>query len=96
VNAIGTVHDRSAGTEGRADVSWGADAAVITRRTAEEWRAEVAIPWAALGVQEPRAGARMGLELVREHIAPYDRQQWAPTLSLNNHIPERFGTLVLK
>lgn len=91
-NAAGTRFDmRSA--EG---ASWNGAWRVAARRDADEktWTLEFAVPFDTLGVKAT-AGLRMGLNLVRFR-PPRERTMWSPVFSTTNHVPVRFGTLVLE
>jgi len=87
-NAAGVVQDGR-----QMDDSWNGECTVKTGREANAWTAEIAIPWATLGLDAPEIGTRIGLELARTRAQePGEISQWAPT-RIWNHEPERFGTL---
>jgi len=105
VNAIGTPFDAEMDARGRLAASWNGSWTVKVgsenpARTAAPgraaWTVEMAIPWKTLGVGAPRPGTKMGLQIVRNHVAPYDWSQWSPTFTEYNHVPARFGVLMLQ
>ena len=81
-----------------ADTAWNSQLKSATSRGEGQWMMEVAIPWSSLAAAEPVAGKRIGLNLVRDwpSIQQFSHSQWSPTLGVGNHVPERFGTLVLE
>jgi len=61
------------------------------------WAAEIAIPFAGLGVESPSVGARWRANFYRiDYATPPEFSAWSPTLAdpANYHLPERFGWLV--
>jgi hypothetical protein len=61
------------------------------------WYAAMSIPFAALEVRAPVAGARFRVNLFRTEGAPAAQKEimWQPTMSPTFHEPERFGLLRL-
>ncbi len=61
------------------------------------WTAELAIPFAGLGVRAPRPGQRWRANLYRIDLdpKPAEFQAWSPTLYTppRFHVPSRFGTI---
>ena len=60
----------------------------------QAWTLEFAIPLETLGLAY-KPGAAMGFNAVRFQ-PPRDRSMWSPVFSNSNHVPSRFGTLVLE
>jgi len=68
----------------------------------KEWTVEVAIPFAKITGQPPKAGQTWGLNVMRNRIGKgqgfkrFDERKWAcwsPPFALSWHIRERFGTV---
>jgi hypothetical protein len=93
------------------DKSWKGECTVAATAGEGVWRAELAIPWATLGVS-PAAGKTMGAQFLRNHAATGEYGEWAtsgrdrgtgamlPPMYLGGftqfHSPGRFGTLTLE
>ena len=92
INANGVFLDAS-----QEDTTWNADVKTAAGREPTAWTLEVAIPWSAIQVS-PERGGRLGLNLVRDwpSLQQYSHSQWSPTLGIGNHVPDRFGVLVLE
>ena len=103
VNTLGTRFDmrNMAADDGEDPSKWANDWNMPWEAEAgwsdeDTWTAEARIPFAPLLTRKPRAGDRLGFNLVRnrgkDQVALY---HWSPTLRLSNHIPSRFGILTL-
>jgi hypothetical protein len=100
MNANGVVND--AGYAGRPwePIPWDSEVKVKAGRQKDAWILEVAVPWQKLGVDKPQKGTRLGMNFCRHqpnntnyHNEPWS--QWSVTFEKSNHIPQRFGLLVL-
>jgi hypothetical protein len=67
VNANGDLADER-GTAGAWDRSWTSNAAVAVTGVPGSYAVEMAIPWSALGVVAPTAGAVMGIDLANNDL----------------------------
>lgn len=87
----GTVYDSKA-----TDTSWNSDTRTATAVGDNGWTAEVSVPWADLGLKEPKAGTVVGFNLCRDRNI-IDNKQWTcwSQIEGNFHDPMRFGHLVL-
>ncbi len=93
VNPNGVIFD----TRNRWGSDWNGPCTVTTGREKDAWTVNLAIPWKSLGIEPPKKGDRMGLQLVRTHAsAPYEVSQWASTQGPSNHKPTHFGMLVFE
>jgi predicted phosphodiesterase len=92
VNANGVAYDALGH-----DKTWDSNLRAAAAREAGAWTIEVALPWAAMTGARPEAGQRLGLNLVRDwpSIEQFSHSHWSPTLG-SNHVPDRFGILVLQ
>jgi len=90
-NAAAGIYD-SQGT----DSKWNAAVAAATSLGPSGWFLEVAIPWADLGIAEPRAGAVLGFNVCRDRYLSgrTEWMNWSQTKA-NFHDPDRFAHLVL-
>jgi len=91
-NANGVIFDAI----GR-DESWNGSCTVKAGRESNAWTLEAAISWKVVGMETPKAGTRIGLELVHNRVQePRETAQWSPTFSGSHHTPSRFGVLILE
>jgi len=102
--------DDSAGEERRGLVEWDCKGLVTAARIAPElnggrlvtpaWTAEMAIPFAALGVSTPKPGDgwKANLYRITRSTTPPEFQAWSPTLvdPAAFHRPRRFGTIIFE
>ena len=88
-----TVADELANEHGR-DLSWDPDWQHATSKGEDVWFAEMAVPWAALGIDEPREGSAVRVNFARNAAGVDELSTWAPVLGGFHH-PEQFGKLVL-
>ena len=61
----------------------------------DSWSAEIALPWAALNMQAPEAGAELRANLCRERAQKHELSAWSGLVS-GFLEPQNFGTWVLK
>ena len=75
---------------------WDSTTRLGTAVVADGWEVEMAIPWAQVGVKEPRAGMVLGFNVCRDRYAGGGREwsNWSQTLA-NFHDAPRFAHLVL-
>ena len=73
--------------------SWDAGAQVATAAGDGGWSAELAIPFASLGIR-PKAGGRIGINCCRNDRQNGQSLCWSPTFG-GFHLPGRFGTVQL-
>lgn len=100
VNPLGTVLDlvlRRNRSGYKKDFAWDCDGLRAgVQRTADGWNAEIAIPFASLVAEPPRAGSEWRANFTRID-RPRNRERelsaWAPTRLATFHAPERFGVL---
>lgn len=90
---------------GKSDASWdceGLRTAVAVDGTLDcrtdrdlAWHAQMAIPFAGLGVPTPSPGEQWRANFYRIERTPVEYQAWSPTLvsPINFHVPSRFGTI---
>ncbi|MEO8353055.1 MAG: carbohydrate-binding family 9-like protein [Chthoniobacteraceae bacterium] len=67
-----------------------------TRRTADSWTAELAIPFQTLSAESISAGRRWRgnfHRIDRPRNAPRELSSWSPTFSGTFHAPAQFGTI---
>ena len=76
----------------REGVQWSPEWDVQTSRTAEGWIAELAIPFASLGVKESPQGASWRINFCRDIAATGERCSWSATMG-NRANPAAWGTL---
>lgn len=86
VNAAGVLRD-----ELGQDEKWNSGARVATKRGGTSWSAEIAIPFAALGLDETTASA-WAVNFCREERPHGEISSWAPCES-GFHEPKSFGEL---
>jgi hypothetical protein len=67
VNVNGDLTDEK-GNAGAWDRSWASGATVAVVRTASGYNVEIAIPWSAIGIAAPAAGAELGLDLASNDL----------------------------
>lgn len=67
-----------------------ADLGPVVKRTAFYWIAEIAIPYASLQAQAPKAGEKWGINLVHSDKLSGIGSNWA-RCRMNNHEPTSFG-----
>jgi len=77
------------------DFEWSSGFASATRvdEPRKRWTTEMRIPWSALGVAKPSAGARWRINLYRFDYANKVFLAFNPVLTGSFHTPERFGVL---
>ncbi|HIE51853.1 MAG TPA: hypothetical protein EYP85_08850 [Armatimonadetes bacterium] len=99
VNAAGVVfdeevHNTNWDADWRAAVGFSRGLSPCPRAEAEGWVLEMAVPFAALGVEKPSAGEIWGLNVCRERYAggKQELSNWAFTGG-NFHTPQWFGDL---
>ncbi len=92
VNAAGVVYDSR-----EQDASWNGDLSVAVGREAGGWTVELAVPWASLGAERPKAGAKIRVLVARNRRAAgaSELSLW-PFISGGNHQPNLFAEGVLK
>lgn len=100
VNPLNTVLDlmlRRSRSGYKKDFSWRCDdLRTMVRRTDNGWAAEMAIPFASLIAEPPRAGSRWRVNFFRiDRPRGRDRElsAWSPTKLGTFHVPQRFGVL---
>jgi hypothetical protein len=80
--------------------AWNSGFAVKARIDAAQkvWYGEMRIPFAAVGVKSPAAGQRLRVGLYRCAGRPPERKYyaWSPTGKRSFHVPEAFGTMLLR
>ena len=79
-------------TDGRKDSDWNGDWTVATQRGEDGWTAEVAIPYADLGIGRPASTDRLGFNVTREEVPHGEVSAWALTFG-SFHQPGMFGDL---
>ena len=89
----GTIADELCTAEGR-DLGWNPDWQHATGKGDGVWIAEMAVPWAALGMDGPKPGTRLRANLARNAAAIGELCSWAEVAG-GFHQPESFGTFVL-
>jgi len=91
VNLAGSFYDAR-----RQDVTWNCAAGVKTKKLADGWSLELAVPWGDLGVASPKPGRLVGFNVCRDRNVGGARQwsNWSQTMA-NFHDPKRFAHLVL-
>jgi hypothetical protein len=91
VNLAGSFYDAH-----RAETSWDSATRLATKVVADGWELEMAVPWKDLGVEAPKPGMVIGLNVCRDRYAGGDREwsNWSQTMA-NFHDVARFGHLVL-
>ncbi len=100
VNPLGTVLDlvlRRNRSGYKKDFAWDCEGLrAEVARTADGWTAELAIPFASLVAEPPRAGSEWRANFTRID-RPRDRERelsaWSPTRLATFHAPQRFGVL---
>jgi hypothetical protein len=95
VNPAGVFWDAVHGAGGETDLSYNPQWACAAATGTDGWTAEAIIPWAALKMQPPAAGAMLLADLFRERAAGNELSAWSPTARLFLE-PEHFGTWTLK
>jgi hypothetical protein len=91
-NALGTPCD-VAGDAAGSSSDWNGQWSVKTARGADHWSAEVALPFATLGLQRG-VGPVWGLNIARERPANKENSCWSQT-GPRFAVPAAFGTLTL-
>lgn len=90
--------DREAITPGVGALNPGPGITHLTHRTAEGFRAEIRLPWAALGI-EPKGGLRLGFNVASNDSDPGDGKRsqlsWTPKSGNDWSRPDRMGFLIL-
>ncbi len=79
-------------TDGKKDSEWNGGWTVATQRAEDRWTAEVAIPYADLGIDRPAATDRLGFNVTREEVPHEEVSAWALTFG-SFHQPGMFGDL---
>jgi predicted phosphodiesterase len=75
---------------------WRPECTVQAGRHDQAWTLDISLAWASLGQSCVRPGAQLGLQVVRNRVQPLaECSQWSPTFG-GNHVPEKFGTLILE
>lgn len=100
VNPLGTVLDlvlRRNRSGYKKDFAWDCEGLrADVQRTAAGWEVEMAIPFASIVAEAPKAGTEWRVNFTRID-RPQDRERelssWAPTRLGTFHAPERFGVL---
>lgn len=87
----------SAHMNGRDDGSqWCPECTVQSGRDDQAWTLEITLAWASLGQTSVRSGTQLGLQVVRTRVQqPAECSQWSSTFG-GNHVPAKFGTLILE
>jgi hypothetical protein len=68
--------------------------AVKTGREADAWVVELAVPWKSIEATAPKAGEKLGFNVVRNRFAGGEsHSNWSPLLGNLNHSPHLFGAL---
>ena len=86
------------------DIKWQGPMTVKTQREAQGWTVEMAIPWTSLGVEAPKPGTIMGVQMQRTHAVPTEESEFITTgrdrlsgtvLPICKYyaVPERFAEL---
>ena len=89
------------------DKAWNAACTVKASRDKGAWRVEAAIPWKSLNAAAPRAGRKMGVQLLRTHANPVEESEFITTgrdrltatiipACKYYHSPARFAELVFE
>ncbi|HUT32229.1 MAG TPA: sugar-binding protein [Planctomycetota bacterium] len=80
----------------RNDPSWNSTTKLATRAVEKGWELEMAIPWKEIGIEGPKPGMVVGLNVCRDRYAGGSREwsNWSQTMA-NFHDPARFGHLLL-
>lgn len=92
LNALGTTYEARG-----LDVSWGAEWQAAVGREPKAWTAEIAIPFASLGVPVPGSGTVWHGNFCRNRAAAGNVENtcWSATYG-SHHTPIRFGTLAFR
>lgn len=100
VNPLGTVLDlvlRRNRSGYKKDFAWDCeDLRAEVARTVDGWTAELAIPFASLGAEAPRAGSEWRVNFTRIDRPRHRERElsaWSPTQLATFHVPQRFGVL---
>ena len=89
INANGTVFDQ----KDNKGPDWNGNYTLKTGREKGAWTLELAIPWKTLGMDAPKAGTELGLNVCRNRVgAQQELTRWVDT-GMFNYNPNRFGTL---
>ena len=92
VNHAGAVAD-DVGAGGVNDLSANPEWQAVTGREGEAWTAEIAIPFASLGLERPAAGTLWRGNVCRNAAAVGELSAWSPVAG-GFHQPEAFGEVV--
>lgn len=99
VNANGALYDaeNSSNTWSGGNPNWKSEAKWSVKREKGSWTLEMSIPWASLGVTEPKAGLELMANIYRNRFATgkLDAYSWAPMVEGMYFAPNTFGTLTL-
>jgi len=93
VNHVGAIADEAC-HEGTRDLGANPAWQAATGKDGGGWFAEIAIPWASVGIASPRPGNRLRINFARNAASVPELCSWAP-LRGGFHMPELFGTAVL-
>jgi len=91
VNLAGSFFDAH-----KEDTSWNSATKLATKVAERGWELELAVPWKDLGIESPKPGVVLGLNVCRDRYAGGDREwsNWPQTMG-NFHDVARFGHLIL-
>lgn len=89
VNPGGTIADSLA----RDHKAWNPQLQVKTKVKPGEWTAEMAIPFAELGLAEGKVNKVWRMNLTRFNLAPAEDTSWCVLGDYSSHVPSRFGYL---